>query len=79
MKTEQVTPLSSIKAGQTARLVSINAGRALKSRLSAMGLVPNVQLTVVNNGHPGPVVLSVRGSRLMLGRGMADKVMVVQV
>jgi Fe2+ transport system protein FeoA len=36
----------------------------------------NVEITVINNGHPGPFVVSVKGSRMMLGRGMADKIMV---
>jgi Fe2+ transport system protein FeoA len=35
-----------------------------------------VEITVISNGHPGPFVVSVKGSRMMLGRGMADKIMV---
>jgi Fe2+ transport system protein FeoA len=35
-----------------------------------------VEITVVNNSHPGPFVISVKGSKMMLGRGMADKIMV---
>jgi len=42
-----------------------------------MGLMVNVEITVVNNGHPGPFVVSVRESKVVLGRGMADKIMVV--
>jgi Fe2+ transport system protein FeoA len=76
MEWNKVKPLSTIRAGQTVKLASIEAGRGLNSRLAAMGLLPNVEITVVNNGHPGPFVISVKGSKMMLGRGMADKIMV---
>jgi len=41
-----------------------------------MGLVADVEITVVNNSHPGPFVISVKDSKMMLGRGMANKIMV---
>jgi ferrous iron transport protein A len=76
MEQNKVTPLSTIKSGQIVKLAGVEAGRSLNSRLAAMGLLPNVEITVVSNGHPGPFVVSVKGSRMMLGRGMADKIMV---
>ena len=69
-------PLSMAKAGETVKLAGINAGQALKSRLTAMGLVPGVEITVINNSHPGPFVISVKDSKMMLGRGMAHKIVV---
>ena len=77
MEQNKTTPLSTIQSGKTVKLLSIEAGRGLNSRLTAMGLLPNVEITVINNGHPGPFVISVRGSKMMLGRGMADKIMVL--
>jgi ferrous iron transport protein A len=77
MENKQPKPLSTVKEGQKVRLVSVNAGRGLNSRLTAMGLVPDVEITVVNNSHPGPFVISVKDSKMMLGRGMAQKIMVV--
>ena len=65
-----------VAAGQTVKVVKVDAGRGLNSRLAAMGLVPNTQITVISNGHPGPFVLSVKESKVMLGRGMAHKIMV---
>ena len=76
MEQKKVIPLSTIQSGKTVRLVGVEAGRGLNSRLAAMGLLPNVEITVINNGHPGPFVISLKGSRMMLGRGMADKIMV---
>ena len=65
-----------VGVGEMVRVVKVNAGRGLNSRLAAMGLVPNTELTVVSNSHPGPFVLTVKGSKIMLGRGMAHKIMV---
>ena len=76
MEQNKVIPLSTIKSGQKVKLFGVEAGRDLNSRLAAMGLLPNVEITVVSNGHPGPFVISAKGSRMMLGRGMADKIMV---
>ena len=77
MKNEQLIPLSMVKAGEKVRLVSVDAGRSLNSRLAAMGLVPDVEIIVVSNGHPGPFVISVKDSKMMLGKGMAHKIMVL--
>ena len=76
MEQENVKPLSTVQSGETVKIARVEAGRDLNSRLASMGLNPNVEITVVKNGHPGPFVISVKGSRMMLGRGMADKIMV---
>ena len=77
MKDKQARPLSKVQVGETVKLVGIEAGRGLNSRLASMGLVPNVEITVINNSHPGPFVISVKNSKIMLGRGMAHKIMVL--
>lgn len=77
MENEQIRPLSKVRAGETVKLAGIDAGRGLHSRLASMGLVPNVEITVVSNSHPGPFVISVKNSKMMLGRGMAHKIMVL--
>jgi DtxR family Mn-dependent transcriptional regulator len=71
-------PLSSIKAGQKVTLANIKANDSLRSRLAAMGMVPNTQIIVVSNASPGPFVVNVKGSKIALGRGMAEHVMVEQ-
>lgn len=76
MPQKQLKPLSAVRAGETVELVSIEAGHGLRSRLASMGLVPNERIMIVNNGHPGPFVISVKGTKVMLGRGIAHKIMV---
>jgi len=77
VENKEVRSLSMVKAGETVKLASIKAGRGLNSRLASMGLVPNVEITVVSNSRPGPFVISVKNSKMMLGRGMAHKIMVI--
>jgi len=69
-------PLSTVRSGERVKLAGIEAGRSLNSRLTAMGLVPNVEIVVVSNNHPGPFVITVKRSKVVLGRGMAQKIMV---
>jgi ferrous iron transport protein A len=72
----RIRPLSTVRTGETVRLVRVDAGRGLNSRLAAMGFVPDVKITVVCNGHPGPFVVIVKDVKMMLGRGAAHKIMV---
>ena len=68
--------LSAAGCGKNLRLLNVNAGQGLQSRLAAMGLVPGVEFEVIANHSRGPLVLAVDESRIMLGRGMAEKVIV---
>jgi len=74
---KHVRPLSMVRPGETVKLASIRAGRGLSSRLASMGLVPNVEIMVVNDSRRGPFVISVKDSKMMLGREMAHKIMVL--
>lgn len=62
--------------GTRLRLVSVHGGQAMKTRLAAMGLVPGECCLVVRNRFPGPLILEIKGSRLLLGAGMAARVRV---
>jgi ferrous iron transport protein A len=68
-------PLTMISPGQSVKLVQILAGRRLRHRLTELGLTPGVELTVMQD-QGGPMLVSVYNSRLALGRGMAQKILV---
>lgn len=68
--------LSSIDSGKEVTLRAINGGMGLRSKLHGMGLVLGVTLTVLNQNGGGPVIIAVKDSRLAIGRGMAQKIMV---
>ena len=78
-------PLTSLKDGDSGVITSIKenpghgrgAGWGFQKRLMDMGLTPGTKVTVVKSApFNGPVEVSVRGSRLALGRGMAERIFV---
>lgn len=69
-------PLTIVQVGRRVRFVAVDAGCGLQGRLAAMGLVPGVEIEVLRNSGHGPFLIAVKGSRIMLGRGMAQKIMV---
>jgi len=75
-KTRNTMPLTAAKLGQRVKLKSINAGLGLKSRLTALGILPGVELMVVNTTFAGPIVVMVKDTKVMLGRGLAMKMIV---
>lgn len=72
-------PLSFVASGHSVVLERIRAGDGLASRLASMGLIPGVTVYVYRNDRNGPVVLGLNGARMMLGRGMADKMSVQEI
>ena len=69
-------PLPMLRPGVDATLVEIRGGSGLGRRLADMGLVPGVQVRLVAAGPRGPLVIAAGDTRLALGRGMAQKIMV---
>jgi ferrous iron transport protein A len=72
---DNLVPLTSVPVGQSVCVSRVDGGHGLRSRLCAMGLTPGTPVEVVADGG-GPMVLSVLGSRVMIGRGMAARIMV---
>lgn len=68
--------LSEVPSGKTVRLIDISSGTGLKKRLAAMGLLPGVEITVIQSSGAGPVIINVRNGRMVLGYGMALKMRV---
>lgn len=71
-----IMPLTMVVEGGRAVLRSIEGGRQLRGRLAALGLLPGSELEVVQNSGHGPFVIAVKGSRVVIGRGMADRIVV---
>jgi Fe2+ transport system protein FeoA len=78
-------PLTALRDGETGTVTSIKSGRGrgrgrgwgFEKRLMDMGLTPGTRVTVVKSApFHGPVEILVRGSRLALGRGMAERIFV---
>jgi Fe2+ transport system protein FeoA len=78
-------PLAMLPVGAKGKITRIRGGRGLVRRLSDMGFTRDVEVTVVcshsshNPGHGGPLVVEVKDSRIVFGRGIAVKIMVQEV
>lgn len=82
---EAEIPLTALRNGESGFITSIKSsqGRGLgggwgfKQRLMDMGLTPGTKVTIVKSApFHGPLEISVRGYRLALGRGMAERIFV---
>lgn len=71
--------LSEISSGKIVGILKIEGGMELRARLAAMGINVGQKLSIISNGHPGPFVLRVKDSKMVLGRGMANKIVVSEI
>lgn len=69
--------LSEVGPGEQADLLEIKGGGYLRRRLTELGFIAGEKIKVIRNSGYGPVVLTVKGSRIVLGRGEAGKVSVI--
>jgi len=69
-------PLFIVRKGERVKIKTVHGGHGLQAKLSAMGLVPGMEVEVVSNDRGGPLVVKIMESRFMLGRGMAHKILV---
>ena len=84
---EKELPLTFLKEGEIGIVTSIRAGhgkghrigRGFERRLMDMGLTPGTEVLVIKSApFHGPIEVSVRGARLALGRGMAERIFVMR-
>jgi ferrous iron transport protein A len=76
IKGDRGVSLVAVDPGRNVKIVDVKGGQVLKKRLAAMGLVRGQDVAVIYNNRGGPLVVSVMGGRLMIGRGMAHKIIV---
>ncbi|MFZ5775573.1 MAG: transcriptional repressor [Thermodesulfobacteriota bacterium] len=73
---EPALPLPLAANGERVRIVRIAGGREAAARLADLGLVPGECLEVISNHPSGPFIVALRGARLAINSGMAQKIMV---
>lgn len=69
-------PLSMCRAGDDVELAEVRGGEGVRRHLADMGLAPGSRFTVETGHRAGPAVVRVLGSRLVLGRGMVERMRV---
>jgi Fe2+ transport system protein FeoA len=66
-----------LRENQEAEIISIIGGRMANKRLADLGLTSGTKVRVLRKApFFGPIEIEVRGSELVLGRGLASKILV---
>jgi len=69
--------LDQLRFGQQARIVAITGGRGLQRRLQQIGIHPGDTVSLASQGSfRGPLLITVNGARLALGRGVARRILI---
>ncbi|MFX1496942.1 MAG: ferrous iron transport protein A [Promethearchaeota archaeon] len=69
--------LTECEKGETVTIVNVSAGRRAKMRLANLGIIPGVEIKKMKSAPlRGPVEIIVKGSSIVLGRGIASKIIV---
>lgn len=69
-------PLSGLATGQSAHVSHVAGGRMMVQRLAMLGIRPGVLITLLHGPGRRGAVLRLGGTRVALGRGVIDAIMV---
>lgn len=68
-------PLAMLSQGESRTITSLAAAEDMKQHLNDMGFIPGQTVTVVGESNSG-IILQIKGTRLALNRGLAQKILV---
>jgi len=74
----QLMPLTLAKPGERLVIKEISGGSGAKMRLLTMGLRTDDKIEVITNNSQGQLAIAADLKRYVLGRGLAEKIMVEQ-
>ena len=69
-------PLGMAQEGERVRVVRFAHGERMARRLSELGLYLGTEAVMLKRGGEGPVLVAVGDARLVIGSGMANRVLV---
>ncbi len=70
-----VYPLAMVGAGERVSIISFSAKKKMQQRLADMGLTVGSQVKVLKNDIGCPMLIAIGDTRVVLGQGMAQKIM----
>jgi DtxR family Mn-dependent transcriptional regulator len=79
MPADKVVPLIELRPDEAGIIVDLSGGKAFVARCLALGCTPGAEVTMVRNSGRGPLIMTVRGTGVALGRGEAERVRVKRV
>ncbi|MEJ2724912.1 MAG: transcriptional repressor [Deltaproteobacteria bacterium] len=75
-KRKPLLPIAMAKPGERVVIKEVMGGREVRVRLASMGLRTGDRLEIINNNGMGRLIVGHASTRLALGRGIAQKIMV---
>ena len=68
--------LSEVTPGTMMKVLGIEGGKEVRRKLLGLGILPGVDVQILIKRSTGPLLISVMGQQVCLGRGIAEKVKV---
>jgi Fe2+ transport system protein FeoA len=68
--------LSTVQNNESVQIEKMTGGHQFLSRLATLGFTPGATLRVIRNYGRGPIIVSLRDTRVALGRGEAEKILI---
>ena len=65
--------------GKTYRVTEIAGGHGAQKRLQDLGIVPGSELSIIQNDEHHPILIKANETVLMIGKGIAKKIIVEEV
>ncbi|HMB25578.1 MAG: FeoA family protein [Chloroflexota bacterium] len=78
MKHPNAISLTELSVDNHATILAFNFGTVEATRLVSLGLTPGTEISMSQNYGWGPLIVTVRGTRVALGRGEAAKILVAR-
>jgi len=74
---KDIIAITSLKTGDKAKIVFVRGGGGVMQRLCDLGLTNGTEVSLVRTAPiHGPIEICVRGCKLIIGRGIAEKIFV---
>ena len=74
-----IMPLAVVSPDKKVKIVSIVGGRGVREHLFNIGLGVGIEVEVLKQGAPGPFLIAFKETRLAIGQGVAQKIMVSEI
>lgn len=74
---DELFPVTSLDEGQEGTIKLISGGEGLTSRFASMGIIPGTRIKVLRKSR-GQIIILASDTRVALGKGQAEKILVVK-
>jgi ferrous iron transport protein A len=74
----QEVTLADLQISERAIILAFGCGRLETTRLASLGFTPGTEVDMIQNYGRGPLIVTVRGTHVALGRGEAAKILVAR-